>query len=203
MEEKKKGTSIYFRAAVTFLILFVLPLDSIYFLSKGRDFNRDVFADLKDQGKIAKFEVNNQNNLPISNDLLYGRVAVVNFLSENEEKAKEQTAQIAKVHESFDDTEDVYFISFAHEDESKNLVDRSMEFGIKDAKQWSLTTLDKNKWNEMASDVFKAGSMNEGIVLVDTSLSVRHQYHGYSDSLIGNLVLHISKVIPKQKRRGL
>lgn len=203
MEEKEKGTSIYVRAAVTFLILFVLPLGSIYFLSKGRDFNREVFDDLKDQGKIAEFQINNQNNLPISKELLYGRVAVVNFLSENEDKAKEQSAQIAKVHESFDDTEDVYFISFVHEDSSRNLVDRSMELGIDDAKQWSLAELEKNRWDEMSSNVFKTESMKEGIVLVDTSLSVRHQYHGYSDSLIGNLVLHISKVIPKQKRRGL
>lgn len=201
--EKEKNKKAYWKVAVAFMLLFVLPLGSIYFMNKGINFHKAVTEELEDKGKIGAFKVENQNNLDVSNELLYGRVTVVNFLSDDSEKAKKQAAQIKKVHSSFDDTEDVYFLSFVSADTSESLVDRSLGLGIEDAKQWSLTELNSAEWKNMTDNIFHASAMDEGIVLVDTSLSVRHLYHGYTDSLIGNLVLHISRVVPKQKRRTL
>ena len=196
--EKKKN--VHLVSALIFLVLFILPLGSVYFLNKGMNFNKAVKKELTVKGKVSEFSVANQHNSIIDTNLLNGRVTVVNFFDHNEATAKSQADQINKVHSSFDDTEDVYFLSFLKKDTNRNLLDRSIELGVNDIKQWSVVELDEKRWDNISGDVFQS---KEGIVLVDTSLNIRHYYKGYNDSLIGHLVLHISKIIPKQPRRGL
>ena len=201
--EKKKNTNVYLKAALTFLVLFVLPLGSVYFLTKGRDYRRDAIAELGDHGKVASFEAMNQRGLPISPETLRSKVAVVNFLSENREAAKDQADRIAMVHQSFDDTEDVLFLSFTLADSSVNLLDRAKALGITDHEQWFLLGASGDKLDWLQKEVFKLEKPDNGVALVDTSLTVRRHYDLSDNPAMGRLVEHISIVIPKQKRRGL
>ena len=84
--EKKKN--VFLISGLVFLVLFVLPLGSIYFLNSGLQYRKTSVSELSDLGKVGDFNLNNQNNLPVSPAMLRGRVAVVNFFSENDSIAE-------------------------------------------------------------------------------------------------------------------
>lgn len=200
--EKEKSTNIYVKVALTILVLFVLPLGSIYFLNEGRDYRRESISELEDMGKLNDFQVADQHNVNISPDVLRSRVAVVNFLPQDEKMAREQSERIGLIQQSFDDTEDVLFLSFIPEDTSKSLLERAKKLGINDQKQWHLIAAKENDWDKYSKGIFKLPG-EYGVALVDTSGTIRHHYDINSNPDMGRLVEHISIVIPKQKRRGL
>ena len=108
--EKKKN--VYLISGLIFMVLFILPLGSIYFLNSGKNYRKDSLAEMENKGKVAAFQFNNQNNLSISPEVLRGKVAVVNFISDDVSLAKFQTERMSLVHQSYNDTEDVIFLSF-------------------------------------------------------------------------------------------
>lgn len=201
--EKEKKTSVFIKSLLVFGVLIIAPLVSIYFLDSGRDYRRESMAELQDLGKVKSFQIVNQNNLTITPEVMRTRVAVVNFLSENATTARQQADRIAKVHESFDDTEDVLFLSFIPADSTDNMLERAKGLGITDHKQWFLLGTNDEQWNSLSSDIFQISDPTNGIALVDTSLTIRKHYDINSNPEMGRLVEHISIVIPKQKRRGL
>lgn len=198
-EEKK---NVYLISGLVFLVLFVLPLGSIYFLSSGKDYRMTSLSELQDKGMVKDFELKNQNNLSVSPDVLKGRVAVVNFLSENDSLAKYQTDRIAKVHQNYNSTEDVLFLSFVKNDSNLNLIDKASALGISDHKQWYLMGADEQKWASLPQ-YFKIEDAATGVALVDTSMTIRRHYNINDNPEMGRLVEQIAIVIPKQPRRGM
>lgn len=199
----EKKNKVYLISGLVFLVLFVLPLGSIYFLSSGKDYRMTSLSEMEDKGKVSPFSLKNQNNLSISPDLLKGRVAVVNFLSEDDSVASYQMERLSKVHQNYNDTDDVLFLSFVQKDSSENMIDRAANLGIKDHKQWYLMGTDAANWNDMSKSIFKIEDPEKGIALIDTSMTIRRHYDISSNPEMGRLVEQIAIVIPKQKRRGM
>ena len=200
--EKQNNKKVNAWKILTFLILFVLPLGSVVFLTKGRTHRRTAISELKDKGGVAEFQAHSLHDEMVSSDFFHGKVAVVNFLSANNEKAKKQADRIAMLHQSFDDTKDVLFLSFISMDSSINLIQKANKLGIKDHEQWFLLGTEEKEWRHYSHDVFKIENPENGLVLLDTSLTIRHYYDIFSDPEMGRLVEHITVVIPQQKRRG-
>ncbi len=199
--EKKKN--VYLISGLVFIVLFILPLGSIYFLNSGLQYRKTSVAELGDLGKIGAFNLKNQNNLPITPELLKGRVTVVNFLSQNDSTAKYQADRIAKVHQNYNGVDDVVFISFIQNDSTKSLIDLASQMGIENNKQWHLLSTNDNQWEDFSFNAFKIPDNKTGVALVDTSLTVRRIYDISSNPEMGRLVEQIAIVMPKQKRRGL
>ena len=199
--EKKKN--VFLISGLVFLVLFVLPLGSIYFLNSGLQYRKTSVSELSDLGKVGDFNLNNQNNLPVSPAMLRGRVAVVNFFSENDSIAKFQADRIANVHQNYNDVEDVLFLSFIHSDTSINLINAASSLGITDHKQWYLLSTQGNQWKDISTNNFKIPNIENGVALVDTSMTIRKIYDLNSNPEMGRLVEQIAIVIPKQKRRGM
>ncbi len=199
--EKKKHVKLV--AALIFAMLFILPLGSIYFLSSGTKYRKASHAELKDHGKVGHFILNNQNNISISPEALHGRVTVINFLSDDMEVAKQQTERIAKVHQSYNNVEDVVFLSFIKSDSTQSMLDRAQDLGILDHDQWFLMGTDESEWTGIATNAFQLPNIETGVALVDTSLTIRRYYNITSNPEMGRLVEQIAIVIPKQTRRGM
>lgn len=199
--EKKRN--VFLISGLVFLVLFILPLGSIYFLNLGKDYRMVSLSEMEDKGKVNAFEFSNQHNLLVSPELLRGKVAVVNFISDDSKRAKYQTDRLSLVHQSYNDTEDVIFLSFVHKENNENLISKASDLGITDHKQWYLLSADKNDWNNLPMSTFKIEDVEKGIALIDTSMTIRRHYDIDSDPDMGRLVEQIAIVIPKQKRRGM
>ncbi|MEO1262568.1 MAG: hypothetical protein AAFZ15_27425 [Bacteroidota bacterium] len=199
--EKKKN--VFLISGLVFVVLFILPLGSIYFLNSGKEYRRVSLSEMEDKGKVPAFQFNNQNNITISPEKLRGKVAVVNFISEDESMAKFQTDRLSLIHDSYNDTEDVVFLSFVKNDTSQNLISKASNLGITDHKQWYLLGTNDADWNNIPMSTFQIEDAEKGIALIDTSMTIRRHYDINSDPDMGRLVEQIAIVIPKQKRRGM
>lgn len=195
---KSKRTII---TILVMVILFVLPAGSWLYLRRGLDYRKESMAELSDLGKVSGFQLKNQRNLLVTPEKIRSKVSVVHFLSADFEKNKEHTDRIAKVHQSFNDTEDVLFLSFVPADSTTKMLDLAISMGITDDKQWYLIGTDEAEWQRLANDVYKIPNPENDVVLVDTSLTIRKYYDINQNKDMGRLVEHIAIVIPEQKRR--
>ena len=199
--EKKKN--VYLISGLVFVVLFILPLGSIYFLNSGKEYRRASLSEMEDKGKVPSFQFTNQNNTAISPELLRGKVAVVNFMSDDDSLAKFQADRLSLIHDSYNDTEDVVFLSFVKNNNNDNLITKAADLGITDHKQWFLLSTNDSDWNKIPMSTFKIEDADKGIALIDTSMTIRRHYDINSDPDMGRLVEQIAIVIPKQKRRGM
>ncbi|MCB0518209.1 MAG: hypothetical protein H6577_00085 [Lewinellaceae bacterium] len=200
-EDKEKSSRNPFIAILIFIVLFVMPAGALYFLNAGKNFREEYMEELGNLGRMAPFQYDNQDNLPISQEVMKGRVSVVNFLTGNPADDKAKSERIAKVHQSFDDTEDVLFLSFIPVDSSASLRDEASRLVITDNKQWYLVGTPKGDWERLAKENFKMTDPANEVALVDTTLTIRNIYKINEDESMGKLVVHVSMVIPKQKKR--
>ncbi len=202
-QSPKREKKVFLVSGLVFLVLFVLPLGSIYFLNSGVSYRKASLSELEDKGKVGAFQLYNQVNIPVSPETLHGKVAVVNFLSEDDSTAHYQMERLSKVHQSYNETEDVVFLSFIKADSTTNMIDRAKGLGINDHQQWFLLGTDEENFRSLSASGFQITEPDKGIALVDTSMTIRRHYDISSNPEMGRLVEQIAIVIPKQKRRGL
>ena len=190
-----------FWRAMAFTVLFLLPIGSLYYLYMGRTHSRTAVAELEKLGTVAGFELKNQQSQPISPASLHGKVTVVNFLPKDLTAAKPLADRIAKVHQSFDETDDVIFLSFIEEDSTQTLLQMAGKLGIEDHLQWYLLGTTAAEWNRLSKEVYHLPNPELGVAIADTSLTIRKLYDINNNQQMGRMVEHIAKVVPKQKRR--
>ena len=201
--EEKKKKNVLLISGLVFIVLFILPLGSIYFLTSGKNYRMSSLSELEDKGKVGSFQLKNQNNLTITPDVLKGRVAVAHFLSANDSTARYQADRISKVHQSYNTTEDVLFLSFVQTEEGESLIDIASQLGVSDHKQWYLLSTNNSDWKDLPATLFKINDAEKDVVLVDTSMTIRRHYNIQNNAEMGRLVEQIAIVIPKQPRRGM
>ncbi len=198
--EEVKPANKFWRAVV-FAVLFILPIGSVYYLYKGRAHSRTAKAELENLGKVDGFNLMNQQNQAITPKGLHGKVTIVNFLPGDLSKAKPLTDRIAQVHQSFDDSDDIIFLSFLVRDSSKNLLQTAKELGIEDHDQWYLLGTSQEEWKRLSTEVYHLPNGENGVAMADTSLQIRKLYDINSNQQMGRMIEHVAKVVPKQKRR--
>jgi hypothetical protein len=137
----------------------------------------------------------------VSPEAISGRVSVINFLPADKQQAMALTGRLAKIHQSFNETEDVVFLSFIEADSTVKLLDLATDLGIYDHNQWFLIETTVSERQRIANEVFRIPDVEIGVALVDTSLTIRKYYDINSNEQMGRLVEHIALIIPKQKRR--
>jgi AhpC/TSA family len=190
-----------FWRAMAFAVLFLLPIGSVVYLYMGRAHSRTAVAELESLGQVTGFQLKNQQNEPISPESLHGKVTVVNFLPKDISQAKPLADRIEKVHQSFDDTDDVIFLTFIESDTSMTLLQTATQLGIGDHKQWYLLGTSSDEWQHLSADVYHLPNPLTTVAMADTSLTIRKLYEINNNQQMGRMVEHIAKVVPKQKRR--
>lgn len=190
-----------FWRAMAFSVLFLLPIGSLYYLYMGRTHSRKAVAELEQLGQVTGFELKNQLSQPISPAGLHGKVTVVQFLPKDLALAKPLADRMAKVHQSFDETDDVLFLSFIQADSAETLLQTATKLGIEDHKQWYLMGTTAEEWDRLSAQVYHLPNLETGVAMADTSLHIRKLYDINDNQQMGRMVEHIAKVIPKQKRK--
>lgn len=198
MAREQISRKLKIRYLLFLVILFVLPAVSLYFLNSGKNYRLQALDELKEHGKVGDFHLNNQRGIHISPDMLRGKVTVACLLPENPDSAAFYTERLSVIHDSYNDTKDVIFLSFLDAVDSTNLLETAVTLGIKDHDQWWLLRSEEEKAKAIYH--FPEGKGFQ-IALADTSLMVRNHYNIYDNRQMGRLVEHIALIIPKQPRR--
>ncbi len=199
-ENNSKPPKRWVGLAIAGLVLVVLPLGAIYNLRLGISYRQKTTAELEDRGKLAAFNLKNQSNLLISPETFRGKVSVIQFLPGNIKEAKPMAERISLVKKSFDETEDIVFLSFFPADSSVNLLKTATDLGINDPKRWFLLAASPEEWSSLSKAILAGTDPANHIVMADTSLSIRKMYNIQNNPEMGRMIEHIAVVIPKQKR---
>lgn len=202
MEEKAKRTpQQVFMSIMVIALLFLFPALSWYYLQTGLNHRKKALSELNELGKVGPFQLKNQSNLIISNEGLKRKVTIVNFIPANKTIARNLTDRIAKVHQSFNEVDDVIFLSFTPADTSVQLIDMARELAIEDHKQWYLLGTTPEEWQRLATEAYKLPKVENSVALVDTSGTIRNYYDVNINQEMGKLVEQTVLILPKQKGR--
>lgn len=199
MPNEQISAKLKFRYILFLIILFVLPVLSLYFLNSGKNYRLQALSELGQHGKVESFSLKNQRGLEITPQMLHGKVTVACLLPTNQDSAAFYTKRLSIIHESYNDTEDVLFLSFLPSKDSLNLLDKATRLGIKDHDQWWLLRSEDAEQAKRYYHFPEEGHFQ--IALADTSLTVRNFYNAYENHQMGRLVEHIALIIPQQRRR--
>jgi hypothetical protein len=199
MANEQISRKLKIRYILFLIILFVLPALSLYFLNSGKNYRMQALQEMKEYGKVEDFQLKNQRGIDVSPQMFRGKVTVACLLPENPDSAAFYTERLSIIHESYDDTKDVIFLSFLNSSDSTNLLEKAKQLGITDHDQWWLLRSEDNEKARQLYHFPKEGQFQ--IALADTSLMVRKHYNIYDNRQMGRLVEHIALIIPEQPRR--
>lgn len=198
MAKEQISARLKFRYLLYLVILFVLPVLSLYFLNSGKNYRLQALSELQEHGKVGDFNFINQRGEHITPAVLRGKLTVAALLPSFQDSAAFYADRLSILHQSYDNTKDVVFLSFLQADDTISLTDKATQLGIKDHDQWWLMQCDAATARALFH--FPEGK-NLQIALADTSLMVRNHYNIYDNHQMGRLVEHIALIIPKQPRR--
>ncbi len=190
----------YLIAALTVVILFVLPGISWFYLKSGLDYHKQAKAELSDLGKVPSFSLPDQNNQTIDPASLSGKITVFQFLPSDIELAKQLINRLSKVHQSFNESDDVLFITVWRTDQTDQLLNYAVQLGIEDHKQWYLLGASGQHLSDLISG-FNLENAESSIILVDGETTVRKVYNINQDTEMGRLVEHVAILVPKKRSR--
>ncbi len=97
--------------AGVFLLLVIFPLGSWYYLRTGLDYRLQAMQEMKDYGKMPGFALYNYNDSLINAERFAEGLVVGYFFSGRHENLYAE--KLAKLHEQFDERDDVFFLAFA------------------------------------------------------------------------------------------
>lgn len=92
------------------LLLVVLPLGSWYYLQTGLDYRIQAFKELQDVAPVPTFQLQNYNDSTVQMERFEDQLLVGHFMNESVQDVYLET--LAKLHDQFDEREDIYFLAF-------------------------------------------------------------------------------------------
>lgn len=201
-EAPKKGKIHWKVVAMLFLILIILPAGSWYYLTTGYNYHKVLVNELKeDFGTVPHYSAITADGKPFNFESIAGNTAIVHFMGENAMQKDYLQDRMEKLHEQFDDRNDIMFIShIANADET---------FMPKDTAQWKVIRGTEAELDRIAREnykmKFKEGETvlnNSQFILVDSSL-VRNYYDANSMQEMGRMLEHITIVMRRVAPRDI
>ncbi|NBC07947.1 MAG: hypothetical protein GVY26_12210 [Bacteroidetes bacterium] len=92
------------------LLLVVLPLGSWYYLQTGLDYRMQARKELKDIAPLPDFELQNYNDSLVQMKRFEDQLLVGHFMNASAQDV--YTKALAKLHDQFDERQDIYFLAF-------------------------------------------------------------------------------------------
>lgn len=195
--------------AGVFLLLVIFPLGSWYYLRTGLDYRLQAMQEMKDYGKMPGFALYNYNDSLINAERFADGLVVGYFFSARHEGLYAE--KLAKLHEQFDEREDVFFLAFADTASigrgrleqfaaTHNLVDEEQNFYL-------MGTPDEvSRLAEGSHIPFEENGMSRpdnSLLFFADSLMVRGFYDMQEEENLKRLVKHITLNIPPKKDKEL
>ncbi|MEM6321167.1 MAG: SCO family protein [Bacteroidota bacterium] len=192
-----------FFAVSVFFIGF--PLVSWYYLNQGYEYRMQVINELDQQlGEMPAFQLTDQNGQTISKEKIGKRIVISNFIDLAEvDKSKAYIDKLYKIQDQFDRKDDILFYTYVKSDDPEAVKAFSKSLEIKEEKQWHFLTgsdADMNQFVQQfpfqeSGKAYYAG--NPTVAIIDTSAVIRHFYDMTDDAQVGQLVVHISNLMPQ------
>lgn len=201
-ENVKKGKIHWKVVGMLFLILIILPAGSWYYLTTGYNYHKVLVNELKDDfGYVDNYKATTSEGRPFDFEKIAGNTVIVHFMGENALQKEYLWDRMAKLHEQFDDKNDIKFIS--------HIVNADNVTLPKDTAQWKVITGTEAEFNRIAKEnyklQFKPGETvlnNSQFILVDSSL-IRNYYDANSMREMGRMLEHITIVMRREVARDI
>ncbi|MGK0366075.1 MAG: hypothetical protein ACI85O_003146 [Saprospiraceae bacterium] len=201
-ENAKKGKIHWKVVGMLFLILIILPAGSWYYLTTGYNYHKVLVNELKeDFGMVPNYTATTADSKPFNFESLAGNTAVVHFMGENAVQKDYLWDRMEKLHEQFDDRNDIKFISHI-----TNADERALP---KDTAQWKVIRGTEAEFDRIAREnykmKFKEGETvlnNSQFILLDSSL-IRNYYDANSMREMGRMLEHITIVMRRVAPRDI
>lgn len=202
-ENTEKGKIHWKVVGMLFLILIILPAGSWYYLTTGYNYHKVLVNELKeDFGNVADYSATQANGQSFDFKSIEGNTAVVHFMGENAVQNDYLWGRIEKLHEQFDDRNDIKFVSHIANNAGET-------FLSKDTAQWKVITGTEAEFDQIAREnykmKFKEGETvlnNSQFILVDSSL-IRNYYDANSMREMGRMLEHITIVMRRVAPRDI
>ena len=184
------------------LILIILPAGSWYYLTKGYNYRKELLDDLQnDLGDVEPYSLQTADGQTYGLSDFAGNTAVVNFIGSRDLQREFIWTNLTKLHEQFDDRNDILFITHVAGDPLADLP--------KDTAQWKIITGTEEELQKIAVESynlkFPEGQTilnNSQIILLDSS-RIRNYYDANDPMQMGRLLEHITIVMPRQAERDI
>lgn len=180
------------------LFLVVLPGGSWYYLKSGLDYRRSVLNDLSDYGPVPGATFASQNS-PLAT-ALPGKVLVSAFVPDaNSPAAQRQGALLKKLHDQFDEREEVLFLAHLADSttafaQQHQLIDTAQCFFALHSRAGLLAVAERDYKLPTGADPAN------WVVLSDIKGNMRRQYDVSQAEEVKRLVEHIAMLMPVAKR---
>lgn len=196
-EEKKRMSLIQIAGLLLFLV--ILPAGSWYYLQSGYNHRKASLAELQQLGTVSAFELADQNGDTFYSEDMQKRVVIAGFLPEEVESQTRWAERLHKLHEQFDERNDILFLLFADSASLNNPGAFLLQNDLTDSLQWTLLVVDKSEMRTLATEGFHLPDPDKPgyLALVDTSRMVRRHYDPLDNQQMGRLIEHITIVMPK------
>lgn len=202
-DEIKKGKIHWKIVGVLFLILIIFPAVSWYYLSQGYNHRKELLEELKeDLGEMHDFKVQTTTGEAFSKSDIEGRTTIVNFMGQNAVMKDSILNRLDKIHEQFDDRNDILFLSF--------IVNADSTFMFKDDLQRKALTATQPYLDRIGRQNFKIDfrqgetiADNPYLILVDDKGRIRKHYEYNKPIDMARLVEHVTIVMPRLAEKDI
>lgn len=201
-ENAEKGKIHWKVVGMLFLILIILPAGSWYYLTTGYNYHKVLVNELKeDFGTVPDYSAITADGKPFDFESIAGNTAIVHFMGEDAIQNDYLWDRMEKLHEQFDDRNDIKFVS--------HIANAEDNFMPKDTAQWKVVTGTEAEMDKLAREnykmKFKEGETvlnNSQFILVDSSL-VRNYYDANSMREMGRMLEHVTIVMRRVAPRDI
>jgi hypothetical protein len=201
-ENAEKGKIHWKVVGMLFLILIILPAGSWYYLTTGYNYHKVLVNELKeDFGTVPNYSATTADGKSFDFESIAGNTAIVHFMDNNALQKDYLWDRMTKLHEQFDDRNDIKFIS--------HIANAEDDFMPKDTAQWKVIKGTESELDRIAREnykmKFKKGETvlnNSQFILVDSSL-VRNYYDANSMREMGRMLEHVTIVMRRVAPRDI
>lgn len=201
----KKELVVPMLAFAFFLVL--LPLGSYYYLKKGYDYRLAALNELKnDYGTIPTFDLVDTDSQQISTTALKVNLVLLNiFPAAYPELQKTLGETLVKLHDQFDDRNDLQFIFQVPSEQSPSISQLQAyqeQYEFADPGQCHLLATPTTTIAALNRDSLPRWQLNDSypyFFLTDTTLTIRHYYDYSKLEDVKKLVEHIAIMLPRQE----
>lgn len=195
-----------------FLFLVILPGGSWLYLQRGLDYRIATMEELKSLGTAQDFALHSYTDSVLTSTNLQGQVSVIGYLPDAPEQEARMIEVLFKLHDQFNERDDLTFLTFTQPDSLAILQARAKELELKDGAQWffgpsteqtdDLAGFLKDRLyfpEEMATQAKK----HPYFALLDTNRVVRRFYDGMENKEMGRLIEHIAMLLPRKPDKDI
>jgi peroxiredoxin len=210
------------KLSALFFILIVLPLGTALFTRGGGEYFKEMISELHDYRELPDFQFQAHNGQVISKDKLKGKLAVIAFFSLDDPKAALIAGQVQKLHQSFDNDNEVLFLMHTlnpEEDSMEELKVFAESNGLRDEEQcyvlsssqqavynylaegfkWPTNYADRDLTTPLQFEDVPANLKSYPYFVITNTGGMIKNYYNYEDNkVMARLIEHLALMLPSR-----